>query len=74
MELAETIRKAIRDSGKSRNQIAVDTGIDPAVLHRFLYGGGLKLETAETLLNYFGFDVVKKRGSKNGGTKTKTGR
>ena len=62
--MAETIRKAIRDSGKSRNQIAVDTGIDPAVLHRFLYGSGLNLQTAETLLNYFGFDVVKKRGSK----------
>ena len=62
MELAETIRKEIRKSKKSRNQISIDTGIDPAVLHRFLYGGGLKLETAETLLNYFGYEVKRKRG------------
>lgn len=73
MKPTETIRNEIRNCGKSRNRIAIDTGVDPAVLHRFINGGGLKLETAEVLLDYFGFDVErKKKGSGDGGTKAKT--
>ena len=64
MKLSDTLRNEVKTCGISRYRISVETGIDPAVLHRFVNGGGLKLETAETLLNYFCFEIKRKRGTK----------
>lgn len=58
--LIELIRKQIRACGKSRYQISKDTGVEQAVLCKIMQGGGCKTETADALLKYFGFQVVKK--------------
>ena len=60
--LIELIRKQIRACGKSRYQISKDTGIEQAVLCRIMQGVGCKIETAEVLLRYFGFEIVRKKG------------
>ena len=56
------IRKEIQTCGKSRYRIASDTGISENQLHRLLYGGSLKAETCDTLLQYFGYEIRKKKG------------
>ncbi|MCD6394464.1 MAG: helix-turn-helix transcriptional regulator [Planctomycetes bacterium] len=61
MKTSEIIRKAIARGGKSRNQISLDTGVDPTTLHRIVRGGDMKTETADKLLEYFGYRVVKKK-------------
>ena len=62
-KLSETLRTEIETCGISRYKIAQETGIDAAVLCRFLQGGSLKIETAERLLEFFKIDLVK-RGRK----------
>ena len=62
--IIEKIRKRIEKSGKSLNQIGRDTGIDKAALSRIMHGGSCKVETAEILLKYFGFELVAKRTKK----------
>lgn len=57
--IIETIRKEIEISGKSRNQISIDTGIDPAALCRIMQGGSCKVETADILFKYFGIALTK---------------
>jgi hypothetical protein len=64
MDMRKTIRKEIETCGKSRNQIAIDTGIEPAVLCRLMQGRSIKAETAETLLNYFGYELKKTKGKR----------
>ena len=71
--LIKEIRKQIKNSGKSLNQIDRDTGIDKAALSRIMNGGSCKVETADILFKYFRLEVVfkkikkttKKRGQKN---------
>jgi hypothetical protein len=45
--IIEEIRKQIKTSGKSLNQIGRETGIDKAALCRIMQGGSCKVETAE---------------------------
>lgn len=63
--IIEMLRKRIKTSGKSLNQIGKDTGVDKAALCRIMQGGSCKVETADVLLKYFGYTLVKgKRGKK----------
>lgn len=62
--ILEKIRKQIKTSGKSLNQIGRDTGIDKATLSRIMNGGSCKAETLEVLLNHFGYEIRKKKTAK----------
>jgi hypothetical protein len=63
MDLLKTIRKEFKTCGESRYKIAQNTGIEQAVLCRIAKGGSCKTQTTETLLQYFGYKLVKaKRG------------
>lgn len=60
--IAGQLRKAIEDSGKSVYAIAKAAGIAQPVLHRFCTGErDLTLTTADKLLEYFGFELVKRK-------------
>lgn len=60
LTMAAQLKKAIQDSGKSVNAIAVESGIPQPVLHRFVKGDrDLTLTTAEKLLRYFSFELRK---------------
>ena len=53
--LADQLRQAIADSGKSRYAISKATGVPQSVLSKFVHGQpGLDLETIERLAAYFG--------------------
>jgi plasmid maintenance system antidote protein VapI len=63
--LNEILKKAINDCGKNRNRISIDTGIDPAILCKYVNGKrGIKADTADKLLQYFGYKIVKKTAEK----------
>jgi plasmid maintenance system antidote protein VapI len=60
--LNEILKKAINSCGKNRNRISIDTGIDPAILCKFINGKrGIKADTADKLLQYFGYEITKKK-------------
>lgn len=60
LTMAAQLKKAIQDSGKSVNAIAVESGIPQPVLHRFVKGDrDLTLTTAEKLFRYFNFELRK---------------
>jgi hypothetical protein len=62
MSLSEKLRKTIISSKQSRYAIAVGSGIDHAVLRRFVRGErDIKLRTAESLCAYLGLELVTKR-------------
>jgi ribosome-binding protein aMBF1 (putative translation factor) len=57
--ISEQVRKAIADSGQSRYRISKETGIDAAVLNRFIHRQqSLKLSTVDTLGEFLGLDIV----------------
>ena len=57
-ELAEMLRSAIRDSGKSLSQIARESGVSQPQLTRFLSGErSLTLTSAASLFDCFGIKV-----------------
>ena len=60
MDIAETIRKEITKSNQTRYQIAKETGVSEAQLCRFMQGKTLTAETLGILLDYFGYEIVKK--------------
>jgi plasmid maintenance system antidote protein VapI len=59
--IIEIIRKEIQKSGKSRYEIAKETGVSEAQLCRLIQGRTLTCETAEVLLKYFGYELRKKK-------------
>ncbi len=59
--IIEEIRKQIKASGKSLNQIGRETSIDKAALSRIMNGGSCKAETLEVLLNHFGYEIRKRK-------------
>jgi transcriptional regulator with XRE-family HTH domain len=62
MKLSERLRKAVLSSKKTRYAIAVGSGVDHAVLRRFMRGErDIKLTTAEHLAEYLGLELVPKR-------------
>jgi len=57
------IRKEIETCRFSRYRIGKDTGISEKQLHRIVkQGGTLIAETADMLLEYFGYEIRKKKG------------
>ena len=62
--ILENIAKAIEKSGKSRYQIAKETGVDEAVLCRIVTGSGTgscNIETADILCKYLGLELKPKK-------------
>jgi hypothetical protein len=60
--LAETIRNAIRASGKSAGQLGASSCVDKAIITRFLRGErSITVETADKLLAALGCAVTIKR-------------
>jgi plasmid maintenance system antidote protein VapI len=56
--MAEQLKKAIRESGKTVNALAVESGVPQPVLHRFVKGErDLTLSTVQKLADYFGFEL-----------------
>lgn len=52
------IRKLIDSSEKSRYRIAIETGIDHAVLSRFMNGkGGLSMSSLDALAELLGWEI-----------------
>lgn len=67
MKLSESLRKAVMTSKKTRYAIAIGSGVDHAVLRRFMKGErDIKLTTAEHLADYLELELMpKKRAHKN---------
>ncbi|NLX98936.1 MAG: helix-turn-helix transcriptional regulator [Rhodopirellula sp.] len=59
-DMGSLLRGEISRRRLSQYRIAKDTGIKQPSLSRFLNGGSLKLETAGTLADYLGFELVPK--------------
>lgn len=58
MSMADTIRRAIDQSGESRYAISQATGIAESTLSRFYNGvGDLKLETADMICQHLGLEL-----------------
>jgi len=61
MDTRTIIRREINKGKISRYRIAQETGISEAQLCRFMQGGSLKVETTDILLDFFGYELRKKR-------------
>jgi hypothetical protein len=64
--IIETIRKCIKKSGKTRYQIWQESGVSEAQLCRIMQGRTCTVETADVLLDYFGFEVVPRKRKRKG--------
>jgi plasmid maintenance system antidote protein VapI len=65
MNIGEMLKQKIIACGISRYKISSDTGIEQAALSRLVHGKRtITLETAEILLNYFGFKITKPKAKK----------
>jgi hypothetical protein len=65
MKLSERLRKAVITSEKTRYAIAVGSGVDHAVLRRFMRGErDIKLTTAEHLAEYLDLELVQAKKPK----------
>lgn len=63
--LTDQLRQAIETADKSRYALSKETGIDQAVLSRFVHGkGGLSLESWDRLAEALGLELVKRRRPK----------
>lgn len=62
--ILKKIVEAIERSPLTRYQIAKDCGIDHTVMHRIYYGGSCSMQTAETLCEYLGLELVHKKPKK----------
>lgn len=58
--IIETIRKQIRNCGKTRYRISKETGVGEDQLCRIMQGRTCTVETADLLLKYFGLTIAKK--------------
>jgi len=67
--ILEILKKEIQQCGLSRYEIAKRTGVSQAQLCRFMKGQSFQCETADILLQYFGYELSKKRKRKAGGQK-----
>lgn len=65
LNAVEQLREAVRQSGQSLYAVAKGSGVDYAVLSRFMHGErGLNLDTAARLMEHLGLELrpVKKGG------------
>ncbi|MCC6127391.1 MAG: helix-turn-helix transcriptional regulator [Pirellulales bacterium] len=59
VKFTDEIRAAIENCGITRYRIAKDTGIDAAVLCRFIHGQvGLSMDSLDKLAEYIGFHIA----------------
>lgn len=58
--VANQLRKAIRDSGQSANQIAKATGVDQTLISRFLRGKDMGIERASKIAAHLGMELKHK--------------
>jgi plasmid maintenance system antidote protein VapI len=57
-KLSDQLRQAIEDAEESRYRIAQDTGLDQAVLSKFVLGQrGVSLDTIDVLGEYLGLSI-----------------
>lgn len=64
-KVSDQFRAAIGSCGMTRYRISKETGISESMLSRFMGGSrGLSIEALDTLGEYLGLDVVKRRKSK----------
>jgi transcriptional regulator with XRE-family HTH domain len=59
--LIETLKREINRCGKTRYQIAKESGVSEAQLCRFMKGQSFYCQTADILLRYFGYELRKKK-------------
>jgi hypothetical protein len=65
MNINDTLRKAVEDSGMTRYAIAQATGINESTLSRFVASGrGISLANADVLAAFLGYELVKTKGGK----------
>jgi hypothetical protein len=58
----DQLRAVIAACKKNRNRIGIETGIDPAVLCRFMqHKGGVSADVLDTLGRYFGLTITAQR-------------
>ena len=58
MNVKELLRKAVRDSGQSLYAVAKGSGVNYAVLFRFMADQrGMNLDTAARLIDYLGLEL-----------------
>lgn len=55
--MAEQLRKAIRDSGLSANELAQQTGVNQTLISRFLRGKDMGIERASKIAVYLGLSL-----------------
>jgi hypothetical protein len=68
MKLSESLRKAVITSKKTRYAIAIGSGVDHAVLRRFMRGErDIKLTTAEHLAEFLELELAPKKTSRKVG-------
>ncbi len=61
MDIMKLLREEINNCEESRNQIGIATGVDTAVLCRIMQGGSCKAQTIDALLEYFGYELIKRK-------------
>ena len=66
MRVSESLRAAIRESGRTQADIARATGINQSVISRFMAGDGLRSENLDVLAEHFRLVLVEKGSQKKG--------
>ena len=60
--LSEQLRQAVENSGLTHYRISKDTGIDPAVISRFMSGkAGMTLASLDKLVAYLDLELTPRR-------------
>jgi len=62
--ILDTIRQKIKKSGKTRYQIAKESGVSESQLCKVMQGKTVYCETADILLKYFEMELVPKKRPK----------
>lgn len=62
--ILDTIKKAIKKSGKTRYQIAKETGVNESQLCKIMQGTDLRCATADILCEYLGLELIKKESKR----------
>ena len=66
--IADTLRQAIKRSGKTRYRVAKDAGLHPSVILRFVSGErSLTLDTADGVVKALGLELRPARRVRKGG-------
>ena len=66
MNLSDRLRCAVLNSPQTRYAIALGSGVDHAVLRRFMNKErDIKLKTAENLAEYLNLELVGKKGGRS---------